>query len=737
MRLTQGRLTTTDFAQTGGLRPIAAATRLLCGALLLCAAGVQAQTGSDARENAEAVLPTVKVKASRAAADDLPAAAPGGQVARGARLGLLGNVDVMDTPFNVSSYTAELIQDKQARSLADVLGADPSVRFTTSSGHPNENFRIRGFDVNQNDVAFNGMFGVLPLGHVPLEFVERVEVLKGPNALFSGMAPSGAVGGVINLVPKRAGDEPLNRASFSLLDSGQAGLALDLGRRFGERGQWGLRSNAAYSDGEGLIDGRKNKRELLSLALDLREGALRASADLYSVTESFRGGMPAMYWFSGAIPAAPKGSANQFPAAQGRQKSQGLVLRAEYQFTPRLAGFASAGLMKHDYSGFISGSHVRNLSPEGLSRTSATYAQLGHADNRALEAGLRLNLETGAVVHELVLQASQLNQEAGAASRGSSPFSTSIYQPTYTPMPAGPDSAPKTSENRLSSLALVDSLSMWGDSLRLTLGLRHQRVKTSNFVAATGALSGTPYDKSATTPALGLVFKPWGPDLAFYANYVEGLSKGDSVSKPTYAIDHTFAPYKTRQREAGIKWQHGGWTNTAALFQIDKPMLITLADKTPSDGGEKRVRGLEWNTSGALSPQLRLLGGAVYTRGTQTETGTPALNGLRAVGAPKLQANLGLDWDTPFAPGLSLSAHTTASSGQFVDAANTQRIPGWGVLELGARYRTRLDGRVLVLRLSASNVSNKAYYNGSFSDTTPIATLGAPRSVSASATLDF
>ncbi|WYX62873.1 TonB-dependent receptor plug domain-containing protein [Achromobacter xylosoxidans] len=159
-------------------------------------------------QSAAPTLPAVTVTANSAQDQDLPAPYAGGQVAQGARLGMMGNQDVMDTPFNVTSYTAELIQNQQARTLADVMANDASVRFTTSSGHAYENFRIRGFDVNQNDVAINGMYGLAPMGRTPLEFVERVEVLKGPNALFSGMAPSGAVGGTINLVPKRADDTP-------------------------------------------------------------------------------------------------------------------------------------------------------------------------------------------------------------------------------------------------------------------------------------------------------------------------------------------------------------------------------------------------------------------------------------------------------------------------------------------------------------------------------------------------
>ena len=58
----------------------------------------------------------------------LPTVAPGGQVAKGAGLGVLGQRDVMDTPFNITSYTAEGIANQNAATLMSVLENDPSVR---------------------------------------------------------------------------------------------------------------------------------------------------------------------------------------------------------------------------------------------------------------------------------------------------------------------------------------------------------------------------------------------------------------------------------------------------------------------------------------------------------------------------------------------------------------------------------------------------------------------------------
>lgn len=719
-------------SRSAGLRPVALAVRCACGAAMLAGGMFHVQLAI--AQTAGAALPAVTVTAETVTPESLPAPYAGGQIAKGARLGVLGNVDVMDTPFNVTGYTAELIENQGARTIANVLTNDPSVRFTTSTGHAYENFRIRGFDVNQNDMAINGMFGLTPIGHTPVEMFERVEVLKGPNALFGGMSPSGAVGGVINLVPKRADDEPLSRVSVGMQSSSQLATTVDLGRRLGEGKEWGLRVNGSFSDGDTELNGQSKKREFLSGALDYRSGDLKASLDAYTSKESFKGGIPAMFWMAGtSIPAAPDPGVNQFPAARGELESSAVIARAEYTFNPNVSAFAGIGARKHDFSGFLNGTHIRNINAAGASANSVTVASRGYDDAVSSEAGLRLNFNTSHVTHEMVLQASRLDQESGAASATSS-FATNIYNPVFHAMPAIPALASKSGENTLSSVALMDTMSFLQDALRLTLGARHQTVKTTNFNIA-GAVTGA-YDKSAVTPAVAVVFKPWGPGISLYANYVKGLSKGDTISTPTYVRNYTFAPYKTVQKEVGVKWNAGSFTNTASLFEIAKPILISVSGNDASDGGEKRVRGLEWNMFGELVRGVRLLGGAAYTQGVQTRTANDTFNGKVAVGAPRWQGNLGLEWDTP-AQGLTLSGRVVTSSSQYLNAANTQKIPGWSDVELGARYLTKIAGRNTVIRLNVVNAFDRHYYSGSFSDTTPIATLGQPRTVTASVTMDF
>ncbi|MFX4377138.1 TonB-dependent receptor plug domain-containing protein, partial [Acinetobacter baumannii] len=96
------------------------------------------------------------------------------------------------------------IEDVQARSIGDVIANDASVRNTNGNGGFGDSYQIRGFTMSANDVAFNGLYGMVPLTRMPISMVERIEVLKGPGTLMYGMGPAGGVGGAVNLIPKRA-----------------------------------------------------------------------------------------------------------------------------------------------------------------------------------------------------------------------------------------------------------------------------------------------------------------------------------------------------------------------------------------------------------------------------------------------------------------------------------------------------------------------------------------------------
>ena len=209
--------------------------------MMACASGYiithaddQVSQQSESDSQPATALETIRVVASAdASATGLMEAYAGGQVASGGRVGIFGNQKNLDTPFNLTSYTNQYIQERQAKSVGDVLKADPSVRVGRGYGNFQENYYIRGFNLGSDDTAYNGLYSILPRQYISTELFERVEVLKGASSFLNGAMPSnGGIGGAINLLPKRAGNEPLNSVTVGT-DFNGGYISSDISRRFG------------------------------------------------------------------------------------------------------------------------------------------------------------------------------------------------------------------------------------------------------------------------------------------------------------------------------------------------------------------------------------------------------------------------------------------------------------------------------------------------------------------------
>ncbi|SEG12041.1 TonB-dependent receptor plug domain-containing protein [Oceanospirillum linum] len=120
----------------------------------------------------------------------------GGQVSSEGHMGFLGDSDFMETPFSTITYTDKFIADQQAMDIQDVISkTDPTVFKSGISGESNESYTIRGLPSSVGDVTVNGLAGMAGYYRSSPEMFERVEVLRGPSALLSGMPPKGSAGG--------------------------------------------------------------------------------------------------------------------------------------------------------------------------------------------------------------------------------------------------------------------------------------------------------------------------------------------------------------------------------------------------------------------------------------------------------------------------------------------------------------------------------------------------------------
>lgn len=677
-------------------------------------------------------LPIVEVTES---ATRSPAPYAGGQVARGGRIGLLGDKDMLDTPFSATQYTAQLIEDQQAQNLGDVLVNDPSVRNTYSRGAGRDEFNIRGFTLFNYDVSFNGLYGISPRNASALIGIERVEVLRGPNALLNGMAPAGSVGGAINLVPKRASAEPLNRVTLSYIDDGQFGTQFDIGRRFGEGKEWGVRVNALKRSGDTPVDHSSENLEAFTLGVDYQGDRVRLEADLSYQNRLTRARSGLLFPPEAgiAIGPAPDARTNFLPEwTYWKAKELSATLRAEVDVAPGLTAFGAIGAMQYDFRSLQTSWLMQDSDGTIAGRPTRLNEQV---DTRTAEAGLRSRFETGSLHHEAVVSVSTLNSDQGTRRQNGAFIFSNLYTPAAIAQPsiAIAPGTPKVSETKLRSVAVADTIASSDRRIQLTLGARYQQVETSGFNASTGGRTAH-YDKSAVTPVAALVMKATD-DWSFYGNYIEGLSQGPTAPEGASNAGEIFPPAKARQVEVGTKYDFGRFATTFSVFQIKRPSsFLDPATLRFSAGGEQRNRGAELITQGEAARGVRLLAGAAYTDGTLVRTEGGLNDGRTAPATPKFQFNVAGEWDASFLPGLTFTARALRTSGQYVDVGNTQRIPGWTRYDIGARYRFITGNVPVTIRAAIENVLDKNYWQSAAREGL---TIGAPRTFLVSVSADF
>ena len=714
-------------------------TPIAVGALLLLAASASAQTTDDG-------IATVVVTASAdASAQGLPSAYAGGQVARGGRLGLLGNVDIMDAPFNATNYTHALIQDQQARSVADVVQNDPSVRVARGFGNYQELYVIRGFAVNSDDLAYNGLYGLLPRQFVASELLERVEVLRGANSFINGAAPGGGgIGGMINLLPKRAPNAPLNEVTAGVESGGQAYVAADVARRFGPDNRAGIRVNAVRRDGDTAVDREQRELSVYSVGLDYRGDNYRVSADVGYQDHQLRNGRPSVTVGSGlAIPAAPDADSNfAQPWTHSNERDTFGTLRGEVDLAPHVVAWAALGAREGRESNVISSP----TTTDNDGGTVMTRFDNERKDNvRTGEIGVRGDFAAGSVKHTVSATASAFESKSDnayafgdfAGWRSNLVRPVDVAAPGANAFTGGSLANPLlTAKSILSSYAVADTLSFLDDTVRVTAGVRHQRIKSYGYDYNTGAQNSA-YDESANTPVAGVVYKPV-KNVSIYANYIEALQQGPTASGVNVINQgQIFAPYTSRQKEVGVKYDSGKLGMSAALFSTAQP-LGHIENGVFGVFGEQRNQGLELSVFGLPMHGLRVLGGLTLLDAEQRRTAGGINDGNDAIGVPRTQLNLGADWDVPQVAGLSLNARAITTSHQYADAANTQQLPSWTRLDLGATYATRVLDRDVTVRARVDNAFGRNYWAsaGGYPGYGYLV-LGAPRTFTVSATVDF
>jgi iron complex outermembrane receptor protein len=514
-------------------------------------------------------------------------------------------------------------------------------------------------------------------------------------------------------------------------------------RRFGDRKEFGVRFNGGYRNGKTAFDNQTDEFGNAVLNLDYRGERVRVSADMgyqsdnLSVPQRFITIAPNLAFVP---PPPPAGSTYGMPSwSYWNTKSKFAMVQGEVDIADNITAYGALGWHHTGVDFFYVSPTVTNVNGDWRARP---FQGRSTWETRAGQAGVRADVNTGPVNHLLNVNFSEVsrpNVDDFYATPIANPFVFSnLYNPVVLPVPTVTLAARTLNDRTLTSTGFADTMSVLNKRFQVTVGTRYQSVATSTTNLLTNAV--TPYEDAIWSPAYAVVVKPL-ENVSLYANYIEGLQPGTIVGTNFLNRGQVFPPYRTTQKEAGVKVDFGRITATLAAFEITRPFLVTIG-VTPNAvqalDGEQRNRGVEINTFGELTPTIRLLGGVAFIDGRLVKTQNGTNDGHKAPGVADVNLNIGAEWDTWFAPGLTVSGRLIYTSSQFINAANTLSIPEWTRFDVGARYTftSPWNGKPITVRFAVENVFNKAYWNQSYTSD-GVVSVGAPRTYLASSTFNF
>lgn len=663
-------------------------------------------------------------------------------VRSGGQLGVLGDKKGLDVPFNIHSYTSSLILNQQSQTLGQVLQNDPSVRTTYGYGNFSELFVIRGLPVYGDDVAINGLYGITPRQLVSPQLYDQVQVLNGASAFINGAAPGGtSIGGNINLQFKHAGDDPLMRVTGDYTSSAMGGGSVDMGRRFGENKQFGIRFNAAGMDGQTSIDHERRHSVALGLDTDWHNDNTRISLDINYQNQNVQQGRGGLL-LSSALTSVPKPVApshNWGEAWSYEDMSYVFgMLNVEHDLNKHITLYGSFGGLSGSEEGNYSSLTV-NDAGTGAGNTGFLYVPYRQT-NESTRGGVRAHFNTGPVKHEVNAGGSSLWEDTATAWGWGASQASNLYAPTQTALPeitlkGGNLKNPQRNNfTRLYSLFFSDTMSFWHDRVALTAGFRYQNILTNAYNYT--SVVQQHYNRDAITPIVGLVLHTT-KHSSLYFNRVEGLAAGPQASGSNVVnLGQIFAPTRSVQYEIGGKYDIGRFSASLAFYRLTQPNSYVAPYGSTGQGiftvdGRQRNQGIELSLNGEVIKGLRFNGGTALIDAQQIK-GNNA--GKRAVGIPGYTINGNVEYDLPFVKGLTFTGRVTHTGSQWVNAANTQRIPNWTSFDLGARYTFLMAKRPTTVRFGVENLANSRYWASSYGG---YLTEGMPRTFKFSVSTDL
>ena len=635
-----------------------------------------------------------------------------------------------DIPQSVTVVTRDLIADQLMTSIGDVVRYVPGI-----TSHQGENNRddvvIRGnrssadFFVNgaRDDVAY----------YRDLYNLDRVEALKGPNAMIFGR---GGGGGVVNRVVKEPIFGPLH--SFSLQAGGydHKRATADLNQRLGSTAA--MRFNAMYEDSGSFRDAVGLERAGINPTLTFTPRPTTKLTFGYEYLRDTRvadrgitsvNGLPAEVepgtYYGDPDQSEVRARVNIGSAAL-EQRIGGAILRSRTV----IAGY------DRFYQNFVPGAVTADQQFVALT----AYNNASDRTNVFNQTDVAYLARTGALRHTL-LAGAELGRQVTDNFRRTGFFNdtaTAVNVPfdhTRISIPVTFRQTATDADNHVrASVAAIfaqDQLEL-SEHVQVVAGLRFDRFDLRYHNNRNGDTLGR--TDTLLSPRAGVVFKPLAP-LSIYGTYSVSYlpSAGDQFSSLT-TVTQQMKPEKFNNYETGVKWDLlPALSLTSAVYRLDRTNTRSTDPNDPSrivQTGSQRTNGFEVGLNGRLAPSWRVAGGYAYQDAFISSATAAAPEGAQVGQVPHHTFSLWNNLQASRRLGVGLGI--VHRSDMFATFSNTVTLPGYVRVD-GAAYFTLTKN--LRLQANVENIFDKRYFVNADSNTN--ITPGAPRALRLALTAAF
>lgn len=625
-----------------------------------------------------------------------------------------------DIPQTISTVTKELILDRQAVRLNDIVQNIAGV----SQFSVYDDITIRGFRSSRgNNRLLNGMRmsnnWISPL----LVNIERVEVVKGPaSATFANARP----GGTVNMVTKKPLDERRQSVDFSLGSYNTLRTQADFTGPLDSARTLLYRLNFGYEDGESFRDQIYNKNFLIAPSISfLPKAGTRFNADLiYGNINTVLDRGHTAFKNDKSLYSTPIGlNANQ-PGDYLKDKNVSINFSFSQVISENHTFNASYMVSKLD-------ERINEHTIEKYVTADSTMLSFSDKRVKMNSKGLNLymssNFNTGSLSHQVLYgydynSSYFLDNSRGAVGEADGVKGFSLRNPVYFNRPINnyifheDNGYTSLTESVTHGVYLQDVLKYKNLQVLVSLRQEFYKIPSSNY-NYDQSLVQKDQKQNALLPRIGITYGITD-QINVYGTYNTGFEPQNSDVLGTRSNGGPFDPLKSELFEAGVKGEFFGKKLFAGLstYQItQKNVLVNANDSSNPDllrqRGEERARGIEVEASGNVFENLSVSLSYAYNLAKITEDSKLENIGKIKEGAAKHVSGSWIKYALKSGPlnglGLSVGHSQVGKRNTFLKEL---QLPGYLIFNAGISYKVekfRLAGNVY-------NLTNKNYFVGGY-----------------------